>query len=98
MTGPTDEYLCIFKEIQVVAEMEHVLQAKFGHRSCKSAIEMTNATIADVGNQVLEACVDKCRRLVADRAKIDGALQTDVILKYGLGNVVVVRTWFANHR
>ena len=47
MTGPTDEYLCIFKEIQVVAEIEHVLQAKFGHRSCKSVIEMTNATIAN---------------------------------------------------
>ena len=88
MAGPTHEYHCVFKEMQAVAEVEYVLQAKFGHRSCKSAIEMTNATIADVENQVSDACVDKCRLLVADRAKIDGALPTEVMLKYGLGNVV----------
>ena len=67
--------------MQAVAEVEYVLQAKFSHRICKSVIEMTNATIADVEHQVSDAFVDKCRLLVADRAKIDDALPTDVMLK-----------------
>ena len=68
--------------MQAVAEVEYVLQAKFSHRICKSVIEMTNATIADVENQVSDVFLDKCRLLVANRTKIACALPMGVMLKY----------------
>ena len=76
VAGRTDEHYGIFKEMQDVVEAAYTLQAKFGHRSGESAFEMTNATMADVEIDVLNAVVDQWSYSEIDGARTEDALSS----------------------
>ena len=83
----TDEHYEIAKARQEVVEAAYPSQAKFDHRSGESGFEMTNATMADVEIDVLNAVVDQWSYSEIDGARIENALPSGIILKYGLSSL-----------
>ena len=68
--------------MQEVVEAAYSSQAKFDHRSGESGFEMTNATMADVEIDVLNAVVDQWSYSEIDGARTENVLRSGIILKY----------------